>query len=143
MALCIWGLISLVAALPGRYDWGTYNPGAYIGLRSRMLNFPSSGLDTINAGVMWGNSHELRSAVQDPALAFTYHYNDPGNFAEQHIADIHNACNLTSVLQVDQDSGNAWQLTLTGTHAPKTKYAIKKPFISVIFHISLIGKGIV
>ena len=142
MALCLWGLISLVAALPGRYDWGTYNPGAYIGLRSRMLNFPSSGLDTINAGVMWGNSHELRSAVQDPALAFTYHYNDPGNFAEQHIADIHNACNLTSVLQVDQDSGNAWQLTLTGRHAPKTKYAIKKPFISVIFHISLIGKGI-
>lgn len=134
--------MGLVVALASRFDWGTYNPGSYIGIRSRMLNFPNSGLDTINAGIMWGNRHELRSSVQDSSLSFSYTYNDPGNFAEQFIVDTNNACNLTSVFQVDQTSNDAWTLSLSAVHAPKTKYATKKPFISLVFHISLIGSEV-
>ena len=40
-------------------QWGTYNPGTYMGLRA-IIDEKNFAIDNLNAGVFWGTSKNIR-----------------------------------------------------------------------------------
>mmetsp|Transcript_15242 Transcript_15242/g.27795 ORF Transcript_15242/g.27795 Transcript_15242/m.27795 type:complete len:750 (+) Transcript_15242:126-2375(+) len=117
-------------------DWGTYNPGAFIGLRSKLTKVPE--VEELEVGVVWGNSKKLRHNANDDSVAFTYLYNDPGNFAVQRIKDPQFALELNSTFISDAADRDSFELTLEGQHVGKSKYDVKPHTLSLFFYFKFL-----
>ena len=116
-------------------QWGTYNPGTYMGLRA-IIDDKNFQIDNLNAGVFWGTSKNIRHQISpDDAVTFAYRYNDPGKFAIQDISDNYHKLNITQTWATS--GGNDWYLEIAGEHNGKTKYDTDAKEVSVYFYVTV------
>lgn len=113
-------------------EWGTYNPGAFIGLRSKLAKH--SEIEELEIGVIWGTPKKLRHNANEESVSFTYLYNDPGKFAVQRIKDPQFAVELNSTFIADSVNPDSFQLSLNGLHVGRSIYDVKSHEFSVFIY---------
>jgi mannosyl-oligosaccharide glucosidase len=114
-------------------DWGTYNPGVFIGLRSKLSSHTE--VEDLEVGVVWGTPKKLRHAANEDSVSFSYIYNDPGSFAVQRIKDPQFAVELNSTFIADTSDADSFQLSLDGLHVGRTKYDVQAHTFSVFLYV--------